>query len=258
MHRRQFLAAAGAGLLQGRSALAAGASAWRDAEVNGMQYKVLPPAPSAAAPHPVVLYLHQLDMGDWPDGLVQQVNPWFNTTAFRTQYPCIVVMPLLNQRKDPAGHWINFGGDRHGYIGEDNAMAALRQVMAANQVDPRRIYITGNSLGGMGTWAMLLGYNRLTGRQGRIFAAGMPLAGTDRSANAVQAARLLRHVPIWAFHGAHDTKVSPAWDRHMAHLLSGDRTFRYTEYSDLGHEIWDRTYTRHDVWSWLFAQRGPA
>ncbi|HQT76524.1 MAG: hypothetical protein B7Z80_19070 [Rhodospirillales bacterium 20-64-7] len=258
MRRRHFLAAAtGIGLLRTRAALA-GPRDWLDAEVNGMHYKVLPPDAAAPPPHPVVLYLHQLDMGDWPDGLLQQVNPWFNTAAFRSRHPCIVVMPLLDQKKDPAGHTINFGGDRHGHVGEDNAMAALRQVMAANPVDPRRIYITGNSLGGMGTWAMLLAYNRLTGRQGRIFAAGMPLAGTDRSANPVQAARTLRHVPVWAFHGAHDTKVSPAWDRHMARLLSGARTFRYTEYGDLGHEIWDRTYTRHDVWSWLFAQRGPA
>ncbi|MDQ2739312.1 MAG: hypothetical protein M3Y35_12030 [Actinomycetota bacterium] len=53
--------------------------------------------------YPVVLYLHQLDMGDDPSGLQAEVDPWFNTTQFRADYPAIIVRPLLDQTADPSG-----------------------------------------------------------------------------------------------------------------------------------------------------------
>jgi predicted peptidase len=101
---------------------------------------------------------------------------------------------------------------------------------------------------------MLLDYNVLTGRRGHLFAAGMPLAGANRTVDPSEAAQALRDVPIWAIHGARDKEVRLDWDRTMAHFLAGRNTFRYTEIPDLGHEIWDSTYTRPEVWDWLFAQ----
>ena len=49
-------------------------------------------------------------MGDDPTDLVSEVNPWFNSTTFRTGHPAIIVMPLLNQTADPSGQTINWGG----------------------------------------------------------------------------------------------------------------------------------------------------
>jgi len=230
---------------------------WIGADVNGMHYEVLlPEAYDAARRYPVVLYLHQLDMGDDPQGLLKQVNAWFNTSAFRTRHPCIVVMPLLDQTADKSGRLINFGGAHQGHVGEDNAIAALKQVMDHYPVDLERVYVTGNSMGGMGTWQMLLAYNTLTGSKEHIFAAGLPLAGTHQAADPVKAAQVLRKVPIWAIHGSADPLVSPNWDRTMARLLSRSRTFRYTEDPTLGHDVWDRYYTRPAVLDWLFAQGG--
>lgn len=256
MRRRQALALIAAVQAVAGNALAQPTD-WTDAEVNGMRYKILPPrAYNAGRKYPVVLYLHQLDMGDYPQGLLKQVNAWFNTASFRTRHACIVVMPLLDQTTDKSGRQINFGGAREGHAGEDNAIAALRQVTDHDSVDRARIYVTGNSMGGMGTWQLLLAYNRLTGTKGRIFAAGLPLAGTHQTADPAQAARLLTQVPIWAIHGAGDTVVSPNWDRTMARLLTRHPTFRYTEDPTLGHDVWDRYYTRPAVWDWLFAQGG--
>jgi predicted peptidase len=149
----------------------------------------------------------------------------------------------------------NFGGKQQGHAWEDATLAALKHVMGQYSVDPARIYVTGNSLGGMGTWDMLLSYNAQTGSEAHIFAAGMPLAGRHQTANPVEAARVLRHLPIWVFHGAQDREVSLDWDRSMARLLSGGPTFHYTEDPGLAHDVWDRYYTRPDVWDWLFAQR---
>jgi pimeloyl-ACP methyl ester carboxylesterase len=108
----------------------------------------------------------------------------------------------------------------------------------------------------MGTWQMLLDYNTQTGTKEPIFAAGMPLAGAQRTADPAEAAKALGGVPIWAIHGAQDREVSLDWDRAMARLLSGAPTFRYTEVPDAGHDVWDTSYTRSDVWDWLFSQGG--
>jgi predicted peptidase len=233
----------------------ASAEDWTSFDVNGLHYEILLPAHyDKATSYPVVLYLHQLDMGNYRDELRKQVGAWFDAIPFRTRHPAIVVVPMLDQTKDPGGRDINFGGKRTGHIGEDNTIAALHQVTDHYLTDKSRIYVTGNSLGGMGTWQMLLDYNAQTGTKGHIFAAGMPLAGAHRNADPAAAANALRHVPIWAIHGARDNEVSLDWDRAMARLLSGSPTFRYTELPDIGHDVWDAYYQRSDVWDWLFSQ----
>jgi len=232
---------------------------WIGADIDGLHYEVLPPeAYDKTKRYPMVLYLHQLDMGNYPAGLLKQVDGWFATPAFRARHTAIVVVPMLDQTKDPDGRLVNFGGKRDGQFGEDATIAALRQVMGGYSVDPARIYVTGNSMGGIGTWQMLLDYNIRTGSKGQLFAAGIPVAGAHRTADAAAAAKVLRQVPIWAIHGARDTNVSPDWDRTMSGLLRDSKTFRYTEDASLGHEVWDRYYVRPDVWDWLFAQRAGA
>jgi predicted peptidase len=262
MRRRSVLQvcvqlAAGPGAMMGlgvsREATAQSAD-WVRENINGMHYEVLLPGGyDTSRRYPVVLYLHQLDMGNYPDALRKQVDAWFNTPAFRSRHPCIVVMPMLDQTKDLPGRTVNFGGKRDGHIGEDNAIAALRQVLSRYSVDTGRIYVTGNSMGGIGTWQMLLDYNAQTGSKGHIFVAGMPLAGAQRTADPAPAAKALRHVPIWAIHGAQDHEVSLDWDRAMARLLSTSPSFRYTEDPAAGHEVWDSYYPRQDVWDWLFS-----
>jgi predicted peptidase len=264
--RRRFVVLV-CGLLTVGFAAALGAGAWPEAsaqtpdwigaDIDGLHYEVLLPAGyDGARAYPVVLYLHQLDMGNYPGALRKQVNAWFATQEFRSRHPCIVVVPMLDQTKDSGGRMVNFGGKREGHSGEDNTIVALKQVMGRYRIDTDRVYVTGNSMGGMGTWQMLLDYNVQTGSKGRIFAAGMPLAGAQRTADPAQAAAALRHVPIWAIHGAQDHEVSLDWDRAMAKLLSTSATFRYTEVAGVGHDVWDSTYTRGDVWDWLFSQNG--
>jgi len=225
--------------------------------MNGMHYAVLLPERYDPGKHyPIVLYLHQLDMGNYPEDLLKQVDGWFNTVPFRVRHPAIVVVPMLDQTRDKGGREVNFGGKREGHIGEENSIAALKQVIGRYSADPARVYVTGNSMGGMGAWQMLLDFNSLTGTKGHLFAAGMPLAGANRSADPAVAAEALRHVPIWAIHGAADQEVSLDWDRAMARLLSGSPSFRYTEVPGAPHGVWDLYYPRSDVWDWLFAQRG--
>jgi predicted peptidase len=238
---------------------AAKETGWINESVNGMRYAVLLPQDfNQTTRYPVVLYLHQLAMGTYPEGLLREIDPWFKAAAFRVSHPAIVVVPMLDQSNDREGRTINFGGKREGHVGQENALAALQQVMAKYAVDPARIYVTGNSMGGMGAWDMLLSYNARTGRKGHIFAAGMPLAGAHRTADPQAAAEVLKTVPIWAIHGSQDKEVSLDWDRAMARLLAGNATFRYTEDPSLGHDVWDTYYRQSRVWDWLFSQHTPS
>jgi predicted peptidase len=253
LHRRSVLG----GLLAGGASSPARARVedWTGFDIDGLHYEVmLPAAFDPAAAYPVLLYLHQLDLGIYREALRQQVDPWFGTEAFRTRHKAIVVMPMLDQSNDHGGRELNFGGKTTGHIGEETTIKAVRQVIERYHPDPSRIYVTGNSLGGMGTWDMLLSYNTETGTTGRIFAAGMPVAGAHRAADPLASAQALRNVPIWAVHGAQDKEISPSWDRAVSRLMPKGAPFRYTEVPEAGHDVWDDFYRRPDGWDWLFAQ----
>ncbi|WP_395699715.1 prolyl oligopeptidase family serine peptidase [Aquabacterium sp.] len=146
------------------------------------------------------------------------------------------------------------------------ALAALRQTLADYHTDPRRVYLTGLSMGGHGSW--WLAY-----RHPQLFAAVLPVCGwllpmaewpapvvppADGPA-AAAVARRLSALPLWIFHGEMDDAVPPEDDRAaFAALQAAGAAARYTEYLGLGHNCWDATYGSETVLRWMFAQRRPA
>jgi predicted peptidase len=236
---------------------------WQSMPINGMTIDLLLPQDySPQKKYPVILYLHQLDMGNWPAGLLQEVDPWFLAPEFRKDYQALIIMPMLDQT-NTSGMRVNFGGASSAdQPGQDNAIAAVRQVMSKYSIDRHRIYVTGNSMGGIGSWDVMVKYNASNGTNGRIFAAGMPLAGAifymGRPTPDLSVINQLRRVPIWAIHGANDNQVPLFWDQAMAKALAGSKTFHYTEDPNLAHDVWDTYYALPKgatTWDWLFAQR---
>ena len=66
-----------------------------------------------------------------------------------------------------------------------------------------------------------------------------------------------RDVAVWAFHGAMDTTVPVARSRELvAALRKFNPSVKYSEYPDVGHDVWMRAFAERDVPEWLFAQRG--
>jgi predicted peptidase len=111
-------------------------------------------------------------------------------------------------------------------------------------IDPDRMYIAGQSNGGIGSWGMI------TKKPG-LFAAAIPLCGAGNPKLAARAAA----TAVWAFHGAKDDIIPPEYSRSMiAEVKRAGGKPRYTEYKDLGHEIWDRVFQEPDLEEWLFAQ----
>lgn len=113
-------------------------------------------------------------------------------------------------------------------------------------VDPERIYITGLSMGGYGTWSAL-------SLEPRLFAAAIPICG----GGDVASVRKFNKVPIWAFHNDGDPTVSVEGSRSMiAALKKAGADPKYTEYQSTQHDAWTRTYKDPGLWEWLLNQKG--
>ncbi|MBN1583119.1 MAG: prolyl oligopeptidase family serine peptidase [Anaerolineae bacterium] len=116
--------------------------------------------------------------------------------------------------------------------------------------DPDRVYLTGLSYGGYGTWHMA------TAHPDR-WAAIAPICGDG---NPDLARRLVEaHMPIWIFQGGRDPVVKPQWIYKMACALeqAGHTSVRLTIHEDLGHDVWTRVYAGEDLYNWfLFHKRG--
>src|SRR5207237_1176997 len=126
--------------------------------------------------------------------------------------------------------------------------AALKAVDALQKefpIDERRIYITGLSMGGYGTWDALA-------KRPELFAAAAPICGGGDTSSISK----FKDVPIWAFHGADDKTVPVEETRQMiAALKAAGAQPKYTEYAGVGHNSWSQTYADPAFYEWLFAQR---
>lgn len=203
--------------------------------VNGVErtYAVYVPAdytPKKA--WPLIMFLHGAgERGD--DGIIQtQVGIGPAIQAHPDRFPCIVVMPQC-----PKTGWWD--------VAEADIDLALSQTRASYNVDPKRIYLTGLSMGGFGTWGY--GARRLD-----VYAALMPVCGRGNAADAPALAKK----PIWAFHGAKDSVVPVQNSRDMVEAVrraGGD--VRYTEYPELDHNSWDAAYGDADAIRWLLGCR---
>ena len=112
-------------------------------------------------------------------------------------------------------------------------------------IDAKRVYVTGLSMGGYGTWDLLA-------RKPELFAAGVPVCGGADEATA----EAVKGVPVWAFHGAKDGVVKPARSKNMvAALEKAGAKPKFTEYPTVGHDAWNPAYKDPAMFAWLFAQK---
>ena len=125
-------------------------------------------------------------------------------------------------------------------------MALILRIADEFSVDRRRIYITGQSMGGGGTWGMLAHYTD-------FFAAAVPVCGTGN----IDSAKSIVNggTAIWTFHGDADPRVPVENTRRMLAALrdAGGRP-RYTEYPGVKHDSWVDAYLEPNMQHWLFEQ----
>lgn len=122
----------------------------------------------------------------------------------------------------------------------------LDEVEKKYAVDKNRIYVTGLSMGGFGTWGLLYNFPQR-------FAAGVPICGGFDPA----AAEKFVDVPIWVFHGAQDTAVKVEWSIDVVNAIKekGGKQIELTVYPELGHDSWTETYENPELYRWLLKQK---
>lgn len=113
------------------------------------------------------------------------------------------------------------------------------------RVDPDRIYLTGLSMGGYGTWSF-------AARQPHRYAAVVPICGGC----VPYLMRGLGHLPIWAFHGDKDTAVPLSESERLIRVLKGigNDKVKFTVFPDTGHNSWAAAYAMDELFTWMLAQ----
>lgn len=179
---------------------------------------------------PLMLFLH--GAGERGDDL-EVVKKWgpAKIVASRKDFPFVVASPQC-----PSGKRWNAA-----------AMAALVDDLAGRlSIDKTRIYVTGLSMGGYGSWDLMARYPK-------IFAAGVPICGGGDP----ETAEVLKEIPIWVFHGDKDTAVPLARSQQMVEAIKkvgGDKV-KLTIYPGVGHNSWSATYANQEVYDWLLSHR---
>ena len=178
---------------------------------------------------PLVLFLH--GSGERGDDLAKvRIHGPPKLAAAGKAFPFILVSPQC-----PNGTWwcIPELGD------------LLDRVQAKYRVDPDRVYCTGLSMGGFGTWALACEYPDR-------FAAIAPVCGGGDP----QDVQRIAGVPSWVFHGGKDTVVPPALAEEMVTALRAvGAKPGLTVYPEAGHDSWTATYDNPAFYEWLLANR---
>ncbi len=133
---------------------------------------------------------------------------------------------------------------------EDAVVALLDQLEAEHETDPERLYLTGLSMGGHGSWSLAC-------RFPQRFAAVVPICGGGDSFAVM---RNLGKMPIWSFHGSADSVIPVGSSRALVDSLAraGNQLSRHTEYPGVGHACWDMAYRELGLAEWIFSHRRAA
>ncbi|WP_259391906.1 prolyl oligopeptidase family serine peptidase [Paenibacillus thiaminolyticus] len=175
---------------------------------------------------PVLLFLH--GAGERGNDLEKVKVHGPPKLAEHADLPFIIIAPQCPEHS----HW---------QLEMDAVIALLDEVTAAYRADTDRIYVTGLSMGGFGTWGLGIAYPER-------FAALVPICGGYNP----QQVSLLKQVPVWGFHGAKDTVVPLSQSEAMVEALreaGGD--VKLTVYPEAGHDSWTETYNNHELYEWL-------
>ncbi len=189
----------------------------------------LPNDYSKKVSYPLIIFLHGSEERGNDTSLLEVGLTKLLQTA--RDYPFILVAPQC-----PIDSWWTLELDALSVLIED--------FLERHNIDKKRIYLTGLSMGGDGAW-------RLAALHPTWFAAVVPICGRDKS----NSTKKLKKIPAWAFHGAKDDIIPVSESRKIVRSINAlGGQAKLTVYPDADHNAWDKAYTTKELYKWLFAQ----
>lgn len=180
---------------------------------------------------PLILFLH--GAGESGDNLAKvKIHGPPKIVEKKPDFPFIVVSP-----QSPGRGW-----------NVDALKALLDEVVHDYRVDRDRVYLTGLSMGGFGTWSLAAAHPE-------CFAAIAPICGGGNPGDAAK----LKSLPIWAFHGAKDEVVPLDRSQQMVDALKeAGADVKFTVYPDAHHDSWTETYDNPKLYDWFLEHKRGA
>jgi len=199
--------------------------------------------------YPLVLFLHGAgERGSDNEQQIIHIKELFLNLKNQNKFQAFVIAPQCPSGK----RWVevNWSAKSHTIPNEaswaiKNTIVLFEEIIEKFPIDTNRIYITGVSMGGYGTWDMISRYPEK-------FAAAIPICGGGDESIADR----LKNMPIWAFHGDNDKVVPVERSRNMIKAIKrAGGNPKYAEYKGVGHGSWIRAYKEKALLEWLFEQK---
>ena len=180
---------------------------------------------------PLIIQLHGAgERGCGGDDLGLVDVHGFSKIMANREYPCIFIMPQCPR-------------DSFWAARVESIVAFIDQLKSEYEIDEDKVYLTGLSMGGYGTW-----YTAMA--RPDIFAAIAPVCGGGMAWNAG-----VLKMPVWAFHGVEDTAVSVTQSDEMVEkLLSAGADVKYSRVEGVGHNVWNHTYNE-ELLAWFLDKK---
>ena len=215
-----------------------------------LPYRILKPAGfDAAKKYPLVILLHGAgERGDDNKAQLKWGGALFSDAKTQEKYPAFVLVPQCPKDKK----WVEIDWSSPAPVAPPDAGSTQKLLLAVIDamqkefpIDADRLYLTGLSMGGYGTWDLITRYPEK-------WAAAAPICGGGDKSKAVAA----KGVPVWAFHGGADNVVKPIRSQEMVDTLkAASAPIAYTEYAGIAHDSWSSAFSEPNYVAWMFAQK---
>jgi predicted peptidase len=197
--------------------------------------------------YPLVIFLHGSgERGDDNEAQLKWGVMNFASDEVMKMHPSIIIAPQCPSDSSWANiSWPKINLEQKPTQPMQLVLELIEQLKTQMPVDTNRIYITGLSMGGFGTFDALM-------RKPDLFAAAVPVCGGGDSKKAADIA----HIPMWIFHGAEDGAVDAALSREMVEALTKAGAYPgYTQYPEAGHFSWIAAYSDPMMMNFLYSQQ---
>lgn len=182
---------------------------------------------------PLIIYLHGAGERGTNIDKLNVHGPIKEMLAGKVASNFVLIAPQCEERKT----WWDYAESLYEWI-----LGYIKQSF----IDKNRVYLTGNSMGGYGTWALAMAHPEL-------FAAIVPICGGGLSWNA----SMLKDMPVWAFHCVGDTVVPCQNTIEMVENVKkySEQEVKITIYPQCSHDAWTETYQNQEVYNWLLKHK---